>query len=76
MVTTIPRQIEASSGFVRQLALYDGALTAGEVAALGSYGSPIGGSATAIPEPFTIIGTLVGGTAAVRMRKKLKTAGN
>jgi hypothetical protein len=29
-------------------------------------------SATAVPEPFTIIGTLVGGTAAVRMRKKLK----
>ena len=31
--------------------------------------------ATAVPEPFTIIGTLIGGTAAVRMRKKLK-AGN
>jgi hypothetical protein len=27
---------------------------------------------TAVPEPFTIIGTLIGGTAAVRMRKKLK----
>ena len=27
---------------------------------------------TAVPEPFTIIGTLVGGTAALRMRKKLK----
>lgn len=26
---------------------------------------------TAVPEPFTIIGTLVGGTAAFRMRKKL-----
>jgi hypothetical protein len=26
-----------------------------------------------VPEPFTIIGTLVGGTAAVRMRKKLKS---
>jgi hypothetical protein len=26
-----------------------------------------------IPEPFTIIGTLVGGTAALRMRKKLKS---
>jgi hypothetical protein len=39
---------------------------------------PLGGSynATAaaqqVPEPFTIIGTLVGGTAALRMRKKLK----
>jgi hypothetical protein len=27
---------------------------------------------TSVPEPFTIIGTLVGGTAALRMRKKLK----
>ena len=30
--------------------------------------------ATAVPEPFTIIGTLVGGTAALRMRKKLKAS--
>jgi hypothetical protein len=29
---------------------------------------------TAVPEPFTVIGTLVGGTAALRMRKKLKSA--
>jgi hypothetical protein len=28
---------------------------------------------TAVPEPFTIIGTLIGGTAAVRMRKKLRS---
>jgi hypothetical protein len=27
---------------------------------------------TAVPEPFTIIGTLIGGTSALRMRKKLK----
>jgi hypothetical protein len=27
---------------------------------------------TDVPEPFTIVGTLVGGTAAMRMRKKLK----
>jgi hypothetical protein len=32
-------------------------------------------TSTAVPEPFTIIGTLIGGTAAFRMRKKLK-AGN
>jgi CHRD domain len=30
--------------------------------------------ATSVPEPFTVIGTLVGGTAAFRMRKKLKAA--
>jgi hypothetical protein len=34
--------------------------------------SPIAPPTTAVPEPFTIIGTLIGGTAAVRMRKRLK----
>ncbi len=29
---------------------------------------------TSVPEPFTVIGTLVGGTVALRMRKKLKSA--
>ncbi len=28
--------------------------------------------ATSVPEPFTVIGTLVGGTAAFRMKKKLQ----
>jgi hypothetical protein len=28
---------------------------------------------TSVPEPFTIIGTLIGGSAALRMRKKLKS---
>jgi hypothetical protein len=28
-------------------------------------------AATAVPEPFTIVGTLLGGTAAMRLRKKL-----
>jgi hypothetical protein len=31
-------------------------------------------SSTAVPEPFTIVGTLVGGSAALRMRKKLSDA--
>jgi hypothetical protein len=30
-------------------------------------------SATSVPEPFTTIGTIVGGTTAIRMRKKLKS---
>ena len=30
------------------------------------------GASTAVPEPFTIVGTLIGGGAALRMRKKLK----
>jgi hypothetical protein len=29
-------------------------------------------AATAVPEPFTIVGTLIGGTAALKMRKRLK----
>lgn len=33
-------------------------------------------ASTSVPEPFTVIGTLVGGTAALQMRKKLKSAGN
>jgi hypothetical protein len=33
------------------------------------------GSYASVPEPFTIIGTIIGGTAALRLRKKLK-AGN
>ena len=28
--------------------------------------------ATAVPEPFTIVGTMIGGAAALRMRKRLK----
>ena len=36
--------------------------------------SSINPDATAVPEPFTIVGTLIGGTAALRMRKKLKAA--
>ncbi len=32
--------------------------------------------ATSVPEPFTMIGTLVGGTAAIRLRKKLKVDSN
>jgi hypothetical protein len=33
--------------------------------------SPI--STTSVPEPFTMIGTLIGGTVALRLRKKLKS---
>ncbi|WP_310488747.1 PEP-CTERM sorting domain-containing protein [Chamaesiphon sp. VAR_69_metabat_338] len=30
------------------------------------------GAPTSVPEPFTIVGTLIGGTVAMRMRKKLE----
>ncbi len=32
------------------------------------------GAATAVPEPLTIVGTLLGGTVALRLRKKLKSS--
>jgi hypothetical protein len=31
---------------------------------------------TQVPEPFTVIGTLIGGTAVFRMKKKLKSTAN
>jgi hypothetical protein len=40
----------------------------------GSYNVAGSLASTAVPEPFTVIGTLIGGTAAVRLRKKLKFA--
>jgi hypothetical protein len=36
-------------------------------------GNVSSGASTSVPEPFTVIGTLVGGTTAMRMRKKLKS---
>jgi hypothetical protein len=36
------------------------------------YNNTAAPTSTSVPEPFTIIGTVIGGTAAVRMRKKLK----
>jgi hypothetical protein len=36
-------------------------------------GAAIPNNGTQVPEPFTIVGTIIGGTAALRMRKKLKS---
>ena len=36
--------------------------------------SASGAPGTAVPEPFTIIGSIIGGTSAFRMRKKLAAA--
>jgi hypothetical protein len=36
--------------------------------------STLAPTTTAVPEPFTIVGTILGGTAALRMRKKLAKA--
>jgi hypothetical protein len=35
-------------------------------------GGSITSTPTAVPEPFTIVGTLIGGAAALRMRKRFK----
>jgi len=36
----------------------------------------VGQTSQPVPEPFTIIGTLIGGTAALRIRRKLKATAN
>lgn len=72
----------ASSGAAGSIVNADGSVAARQLAFSfndipessggGNYGFLV--SPTAVPEPFTIIGTLVGGTAALRMRKKLADA--
>jgi hypothetical protein len=52
------------------------AFTFQDAATAGGGGYSFTVSPTVIPEPFTIIGTLVGGTAAFRMRKRLIAAVN
>jgi hypothetical protein len=61
---------EASGGMVGKIVIYDDELNSLEVANLGNANTLVPGAE--VPEPFTIVGTLVGGTAALRMRKKLK----
>jgi hypothetical protein len=52
-------------------ALYAGGKIRYADLAIGSVSNPA--NSTDVPEPFTIVGTLIGGTAALRMRKKLKS---
>jgi hypothetical protein len=47
--------------------------TWGGVGVLNGGWSATNASAISVPEPFTVIGSLIGGTAALRMRKKLKS---
>ncbi|WP_310427184.1 PEP-CTERM sorting domain-containing protein [Chamaesiphon sp. VAR_48_metabat_135_sub] len=62
--------LEASAGMVGKIVIFDDELSSLEVATLGNVNTIVPGAE--VPEPFTIVGTLVGGTAALRMRKKLK----
>jgi hypothetical protein len=50
--------------------------SSGHATPLAGFGTFVSTASTAepVPEPFTIIGTLIGGTAAFRMRKKLKAS--
>jgi hypothetical protein len=48
-------------------------LGGGYIVAAGSDDGSVAITPTSVPEPFTIFGTLIGGTAALRMRKKLKS---
>jgi hypothetical protein len=66
-IGTILNGADGTTAQVLSFTISDGSTDGG-----GNYGIVAGPvDPTAIPEPFTIIGTLVGGTAALRMRKKL-----
>ncbi len=53
---------------------FDRDIIIGNTLTIGGAASPISTvPVAAVPEPFTIIGTLIGGTAALRLRKKLKS---
>jgi hypothetical protein len=59
--------IQSPSDRIISIGLKDGTITGGG----GAGGGIITGS-TAVPEPFTIVGTLMGAATAFRMRKRLK----
>ena len=55
--------LSTNPGVVSRMEIREVAFTSGS----------INNPATSVPEPFTIVGTIIGGTAALRMRKKLKS---
>jgi hypothetical protein len=69
-IGTILNGADGTTAQVLSFTVGDGSTTGG-----GNYGIVAGPvDPTAVPEPFTVIGTLVGGAAALRMRKKLANA--
>jgi hypothetical protein len=86
LINGVATQLTNSGGFQNESGTYTQAVNSGDiigwqVATLDNTGgapnvtiSNFSAPSTAVPEPFTIIGSLVGGTAALRMRKKLKSA--
>ena len=59
--------VQNSSDRIISIGLRDGIITGG-----GGAGGGIVTGSTAVPEPFKIVGTMLGGAAALRMRKRLK----
>jgi hypothetical protein len=55
--------LSTNPGVVSRIEIREVAFTTGSV----------NNPATSVPEPFTIVGTIIGGMAAVRMRKKLQS---
>jgi hypothetical protein len=65
--------IRLRDGYVSSISFLDGNPNA---LAFDKINATVEQTAQSVPEPFTIIGTLIGGTAALRMRKKLKATSN
>ena len=59
--------VQSESDRIISIGLRDGSITGG-----GGTGGTIVTGSTAVPEPFTIVGTLIGATVAFRTRQKLK----
>ncbi len=66
-IGTISNGTDSTTAQVLSFTISDGATLGG-----GNYGIIAGPvNPTAVPEPFTVIGTIIGGATALRMRKKL-----
>jgi hypothetical protein len=61
--------IRLRDGNSSQLSVTDGTFNA---LAFDKINATVQQTSQSVPEPFTVVGTLIGGTAALRMRKKLK----
>ncbi len=69
LVAPITNSFFSSGGDITPVPTFALTLTDSGLPSRGVYVGQV--SPTAVPEPFTVIGTLIGGTAAFRLRKKL-----
>jgi streptogramin lyase len=72
IVTPPPPPIDPNGNFVFQANNLAATRSTYTFSSLAFPVQPIASNATAVPEPFTIVGTLIGGTVALRLRKKLQ----